>query len=169
MPLHDFYCPRCNAILPDRYVPVAERASDAAAAARCETCGGALVWIPAAPAVHYGSVKTCAFKAFDTTDGYGRPVHIDSLQKLRRVEREAEQAFRNGEGQPMIWRHYAQDKSNRDQPTLSRSYDGGEQPTAEGKHRFGQTLRKSAEEPDASFGPGVSEANASALALSGKE
>ncbi len=128
-----------------------------------------MAWVAAAPAVHYGSVKNCAFHAFDTTDGRGQPVHIDSLQKLRRIEREAEVAFRNGEGQPMVWRRYAQDPSNRDQPTLSKSYDGSEQPTAAAKRKFGATLRKSAEAPDGTYGPGVSDENASALSMSGKE
>lgn len=124
--------------------------------------------IPGAPAVHYGSVKGAAFRAFDTTDGRGQQVHVDSVQKLRRIERESEQAFRNGEGQPMVWRHYAQDQSNRDAPTLSKSYDGGEHPTKAAAHRFGSTLVKHGEaEPEGrAFGPGVSEANASALPMS---
>lgn len=165
MPLHDFYCGVCGQVIVDHYVPVQIGATDGAP----EHCGKKTVPIPGAPAVHYGSVKTAGFKAFDTTDGRGLPVHIDSVQKLRQVERESEQAFRNGEGQPMIFRRWAQDKSNADQPTLSRDYNGGEQPSADGKRKFGSTLRKSATEPDATFGPGVSEANASALAMSGKE
>jgi hypothetical protein len=165
MPLHDYWCPACGALTPDIYRPVSERATDRPPL----HCGQPMAWVAAAPAVHYGSVKTCAFHAFDTTDGYGRPVHVDSVQKLRRIERESEQAARNGEGQRMVWRRYAQDPSNRDQPTLSKDYSGGEQPTAAAKHRFGSTLQKSATEPDHRFGPGVSESNASALAMSGKE
>lgn len=166
MPLHDFYCGRCNVVRVDIYAPVTRSTDDPVF---CPDCGQPMTWIPAAPALHYGSVKTAAFKAFDTTDGRGNPVHIDSLAKLRRIERESEQAFRNGEGQPMVFRAWAQDRSNRDAPTLSRSYDGGEHPTAEAKHRFGSTLRKSAAEPDETFGPGVSESNASALPMAGKE
>lgn len=167
MPLHDFYCPACHRIWPDRYVPVQTRASEAGL--RCPDCDRPVVWIAAAPALHYGSVKTAAFKAFDTTDGYGRPVHIDSLTKLRRVEKEAEQAFRNGEGQPMVFRAWANDQAsgNKLDPVLHPSYAGGEQPTPEAKRKFGSTLRKG--ETDPRFGPGVSEANASALAMSGKE
>jgi hypothetical protein len=70
---------------------------------------------------------------------------------------------RNGEGQPMVFRRWAQSNSNRDQPTLSKDYRGGEQPTAGAAHRFGSTLKRSVEAPDHTFGPGVSEANASAL------
>jgi hypothetical protein len=53
-------------------------------------CDHKTVPIPAAPALHYGDVKGAAFHAFDTIDGRGLPVHVDSLAKLRRVEKEAE-------------------------------------------------------------------------------
>jgi hypothetical protein len=128
-----------------------------------------MTWIPAAPGMHYGDVKGAAFRSFDTTDGRGRPVHIDSLRKLRRVERESEQMYRDGVGQPMVFRRYAQDASNRDQHTLHPDHAGGEAPTPAAARRFGSTLRRSATEPEAGFGPGVSEANASALPMSGKE
>jgi hypothetical protein len=84
---------------------------------------------------------------------------------MRQVEREAEQAFRNGEGQPMVFRRWAQDGSNRDQPTLSASYNPGEAPTPEAKHKFGRqgAFSASAAEPDAPFGPGVNDSNTSAL------
>lgn len=167
MPLHDFYCGACNHLQPNVYVPVAVGAT--AGAPACGTCGARMAWIPAAPALHYGDVKGAAFHAFDTTDGRGNPVHIDSLRKLRQVEKESEQMARDGVGQPMVWRRYAQDNTNKDQPTLSRSYDGGEHPTPEAKHRFGETLRKSATEPDHEYGPAVSDANASALPLAGGE
>ena len=164
MPLHDFYCGRCNAVRVDVYAPVTRRSDDPAF---CPECGQSMVWIPAAPALHYGDVKGAAFRSFDTTDGRGEPVHVDSLRKLRQVERESEVHARNGEGQPMVFRRWAQDPSNRDQPTLSKDYRGGEQPTPAAAHRFGQTLQKSAEAPDHEYGPAVSDANTSAL--SGKE
>lgn len=161
MPLHDFFCAVCGTVLVDRYVPVAVTAT-AGAPIHCDRKTS---WIAAAPAVHYGSVKTCAFKAFDTTDGYGRPVHIDSLAKLRKVEKESEQAYRNGEGQPLVFRAWSQQRNgNKLDSPLHPSMDGSEQPTAEGKRKFGKALR-SAEAPDTGYGPGVSDANASALGL----
>ena len=69
----------------------------------------------------------------------------------------------------MVFRRWAQGDSNRDQPTLSKSYAWGEQPSPAAAHRFGQTLQRSTEAPDASFGPAVNESNASALPMSGKE
>jgi hypothetical protein len=116
-----------------------------------------------------GAVKGASFHGFETTDGRGNPVLIDSLHKLRQVERQSEQDYRNGEGQPMVWRHYAQEGSNRDQPTLSRSYDGSDVLDPAQKHRFGSTLQKSSVEPEGrAFGPGVHEGNASALGMESK-
>lgn len=128
-------------------------------------CGAKMIPIPGIGRMDMGAVKGASFTAFHTTDGRGQPVFIDSTHKLRQVEREAEQAHRNGEGQPMVFRRWAQDASNRDQPTLSKDYYGGEAPTPAAKQRFGSTLKKAAEQPDHSFGPGVSESNASALGM----
>jgi hypothetical protein len=162
---HDYWCAVCGTLTPDVYVPIAVGARAGAPL----HCGQTMAWIPGTTAMDIGGVKTAGFKAFDTTDGRGNPVRVDSLHKLRQVEREAEQAYRNGEGQPMIFRRWAQDGSNRDQHTLHPSYDGGERPDPAAAHRFGETLRKSAEEPDHAFGPAVNESNASALPMSGKE
>jgi hypothetical protein len=165
MPLHDFWCAVCGQVICDVYRPVTEIAS----AHPPDHCGRPMAWVAAAPALHYGDVKGAAFHAFDTTDGRGDPVHIDSLRKLRQVEQESEVHTRNGEGQPMVFRRWAQDPSNRDQPTLSKDYRGGEQPAPAAAHRFGESLRKSAEEPDHAYGPAVSDANTSALPMSGKD
>jgi hypothetical protein len=161
MPRHDFFCGVCSSVLVDVYVPVAVRASEGAPF----HCGQPTSWIAAAPAVHYGSVKTCAFKAFDSTDGRGQPVHIDSLAKLRQVERESEQAYRNGEGQPVVFRAWSQTRGNKLDSALHKSMDGGEQPTEAGKRKFGSAIRAHAEEPSGTYGPGVSDSNTSALGL----
>lgn len=165
MPLHDYYCGVCGQVSVDVYrsVEVGARADPP------WHCERPMAWIVGAPAIHYGDVKGAAFKSFDTTDGRGTPVHIDSLRKLRQVERESEVHARNGEGQPMVFRRWAQNGSNADQPTLSKDYHGGEQPTPAAAHRFGQSLRRSAEAPDHAYGPAVSDSNTSALPMSGKE
>jgi hypothetical protein len=159
MALHDFFCGQCGQVLVDIHVPVAIGATAGAP----EHCGAKTTPIPAVGSMDIGAVKTAGFHGFETTDGRGNPVLVDSLHKLRQVERESEQAYRNGEGQPMVWRKWAQDGSNADQPTLSKSYYGGDAPTPEAKHRFGSTLKKATEEPGHSYGPGVSDANTSAL------
>lgn len=158
MALHDYWCAVCGQLTPDVY-----RSVEVGAQADPPLhCGKPMAWIPGIGRMD----ASCGpgFQAFDTYDGRNQKVRIDSLHKLRQVEREAEQASRNGEGQPMIFRRWAQDGSNRDQPTLSRSYDGSEQATPTAKHRFGSTLQKSGEAaPDAAYGPGVSDTNASTL------
>lgn len=162
---HDFWCAVCGTLTPDVYVPIATGGPAGAP----DHCGQRMQWIPGTTAMDVGGVKGAAFKAFDTTDGRGNPVRIDSLRKLRQVEKESEQMARDGVGQPMVFRRWAQNDSNRDVHTIHGSYEGGERPTPEAAHKFGQTLRKSVEEPDHSFGPGVNESTASALPLSGKE
>jgi hypothetical protein len=159
MPLHDYWCTECGQVLVDIY----RSAHDGARKDPPVHCGKPTSWIPQTRAMDIGGVKTAGFHGFETTDGRGNPVLVDSLHKLRQVEKDAEQAFRNGEGQPMVWRRYAQDVSNHDQPTLSKSYYGGDAPDPAAKHRFGSTLQKSTEAPDHGFGPGVDESNASAL------
>jgi len=161
---HDFWCARCGQLRVDVAIPVAIGARAGAP----EHCGARMVPIPAIGRMDIGGVKGAAFHGFTTTDGRGQPVHIDSLHTLRRVEREAEQAYRNGEGQPMVFRRWAQDPSNRDQPTLSKSYYGGDAPDPVAKHRFGSTRASSTEAPDRGFGPGVNESNASALGMESK-
>lgn len=156
MALHDFFCQTCGRVLVDIDVPIAL----GALAGAPDHCGRKTAWIP-----QVGRMDAKEpFQRFETTDGRGQPVVIDSLHKLRQVERESEVAFRNGEGQPMIFRRWSQDTSNQDRHTLSPdgSYDGGEQPTPDAVRRFGKALR-SAVEPELPFGPGVTEQNATAL------
>ena len=100
MALHDFWCRVCGQVLRDVNVPVAIGANAGAP----DHCGQSTAWIPGATAMDVGGVKTAGFRAFDTTDGRGEPVHIDSLRKLRQVKRESEVHARNGEGQPMVFR-----------------------------------------------------------------
>lgn len=149
MAYHDFVCPACGAPFTDVNVPIETGAQ--AGAPTCGDCQVQTVWIP-----KIGRMDALEpFQEFSTFDGQNRPVLIDSLHKLRQVERESEQQARNGEGQPLVWRQYSQDRSNRDVHTLG-SY-GGEAPSPEAKRKFGQTLRKVAGEPEVPLGPGVTE------------
>lgn len=118
MALHDYVCPTCGASAVDIYRPVTERASEHPP--DCPTCQTPMLWIPAVGAIDaYESV------AFTTSvrqpDGSYKDVRIHSLHDIRRIERETEQAHRNGEGQPMRWRDYSQDRSNGDVHTFGAS------------------------------------------------
>lgn len=99
-----------------------------------------------------------SFQKF-TTVVNGRREVIDSLHKLRQVERESEQRYRNGEGEPVRFRLWNQDDSNRDVNSFGTAgqigeqvYSSGEPLTKSGKvgiKRHGQ------EEPSVELGPGM--------------
>lgn len=97
-------------------------------------------------------------------DGSYQVVEIDSLTKMRRIERETEQAARNGEGEALRFRMWNNDASNGDANTFGP--DPGVAPSAAAKHRFGlQHGTKPISDPDSVvLGDGVTDANVSALA-----
>lgn len=156
MARHDYLCGDCPRVIFDVDVPIAIGAT--AGAPLCPACGARTVWIPAVGRMD--AAGGASFKAFDAYDGANRPVHIDSVHKLRQVERESEQLARNGEGQQVNWRMWSNDKSNRLDNTLGK-YHGGEQPDPAFAKKFGKAMGKAA--ADQEFGPGVNESNTSAL------
>ena len=107
---------------------------------------------PGGFAFDVGGVKTAAFRAFDV-DVDGRSTTIDSLHTLRRVERESEQRYRNGEGEPLRFRMWNQDRTNKDVGSFGTAgrigdqvYDSGSPPPAKPKkvdiRRHGQKKPK---------------------------
>lgn len=161
MPLHDYV--HCTTVVVDQYRSAEEGAC--AHPPACPQCGRPMDWIPQTTAMDVGGVKGAAFKAFDTYDAQNRPIRIENLRALRKVERESEQAYRNGEGQPLTFRMWSQNRSNRDVRADGQDWTGGEQPTPAAAHKFGKTLQRSTTEPNEGFGPGVHEGNASALSM----
>jgi len=153
--LHDFWCPRCGQVLVDVNVPVAIGAVKGAP----EHCGRTSIWIP-----QVGRMDAYEpFQEFETRDGANNPVVVDSLHKLRQIERESEQQYRNGEGQPLVWRHYSNDKSNRDVHALHPKWTGGERPDPAFVKKHGADLRRGESVAETDYGPGVSDATPSAL------
>jgi hypothetical protein len=60
---------------------------------------------------------------------------IDSTHKMRAIEKDSEQRFRNGEGEPMRFRMLSQDRSNKDVGSFGtagkigdQAYDSGNPP-----------------------------------------
>jgi hypothetical protein len=107
-----------------------------------------------------------AFAPFEAVDGRNRPVVIDSLTKLRQVERESEKMAANGEGQSLTWRMYSNDASNRHVNT--HGPDPSETPSADAIKKFGPGLKRHGEiAPQTEFGPGVTEANTSVIRQEG--
>ena len=96
-------------------------------------------------------------------DGSSKTVEVSSLADIRRLERESEQAYRNGEGQPLRWRAYSQNASNQDINSFGAPPDARPDP---------QFVKRAKPRPatDAemasigAYGLGVSDANTSAMA-----
>jgi len=155
MALHDFWCPECGQVLVDINIPIETGAMKGAP----EHCGKKTRWIP-----QVGRMDAYEpFQKFETFDGQNRPVVVDSLKKLRDLERQSEIDARNGEGQPIVWRRYSNDNSNKDVHTLAPKWQGGEQPDPAWVKKHAADLRRSADVADTEYGPGVSDATPSAL------
>lgn len=122
MARHDFLCRSCGFVLRDYDVPVMIGARGVHL--RCTGCGHRLEWRPAIGRMDFGPSAGAGFKAFTIEEeirGETQRIEIDSLHKLRQVERESEQRARNGEGRPLVWRDLAQDRTNGDVHTLSKT------------------------------------------------
>lgn len=126
MPVLDLHCLVCGCESPNTHLPLftlpVPRLTDGYLVTQDFTrptcCGQPMANHP--PVVAVDAYEP--FQKFSTTveDGRGgqRVEQITSLASLRRVERESAQRHRNGEGRPMVWRDYSQDRSNRDVHTL---------------------------------------------------
>jgi hypothetical protein len=153
MALHDFLCSSCGTYQSDVFRTAAQGAQSDPPVC----CDLPMAWVPQIgrmDALEPGQEFVCY-------DGRNNRVLVESLSQMRKIERESEQAERNGEGQKMVWRKYSQDHSNLHTNTLGK--DPSEAPSERAQRKFGPTLKKSAEAPDVAFGPGVSESNTSAL------
>jgi len=157
MALHDFWCRRCGQVLVDVNVPIAVGAKAGAP----EHCGAPAAWIPQVGRMDASSGP--GFTAFTTRDGQNREVVVDSLHKLRQVERQSEQQYANGEGQPLVWRRYSNDRSNRDRHSLHPTWTGGEAPDPAFVRKHGAAIKRDVAAADAEYGPGVSDASPCAL------
>lgn len=147
MALHDFWCRHCGQVLVDVNIPIAIGAQAGAPL----HCGQKTSWIP-----QVGRMDAYEpFQEFETRDGRNNLVTVDSLKKLRDIERDSEQRYRDGEGQPLVWRRWSQDRSNHDVHSLQPKWAGGEQPDPAYARKFGKALRKSIDEPEHTYGPGV--------------
>lgn len=115
MALHDYRCDACCSTLVDYYVPMQVGAT--VGAPNCPICDQPMHWIPAVGRMD-ANTGMKAFTIEETVRGQTVRTEISNLSDLRRVEREHEQLARNGEGRPLIWRDYSNDRSNGDVHTL---------------------------------------------------
>lgn len=157
MALHDYFCESCGYVLADQYRSVDEGAQ--ANPPHCPQCHCGMSWIPAV-----GRMDLLSENAkFVQYDGQNQPVTVDTFAKMRKLEAESDQQYRNGEGQPIRFRALHQDRSNMDRNTFGEM--PSERPSEAGKSKFGLQggTRAIDGEPDRPFGPGVDESNTSAL------
>jgi hypothetical protein len=155
MALHDYWCQVCGQVLTDINVPIAIGATKGAPL----HCDRPAAWIP-----QVGRMDAYEpLQEFETYDGQNRKVTIDSLKKLRDVERQSEIDARNGEGQQINWRRYSNDRSNLHSHSLAPGWTGGAQPDPAFVKKHGSRIRRDAAVADTEYGPGVSDATPSAL------
>ena len=94
----------------------------------------------------------------------GGPQAVSSLREIRKIERDAEQSFRNGEGQEIHFRAFSQDRSNMQTNTFGAPNQRKPNLFRNGKQVVSITS-VAADESDAPMGPGADESQSSALAL----
>ena len=134
-----------------------------------------LDWIPQIGRMDCASGPS--FKAFQMQqrqpDGSYREITLSSVADLRRVERESEQAHRNGEGEAIRFRAWSQDRGN-DANSFGEAPDAQVRrelaaAQSEGRGRRRQRLAvirgRQAEENARTLGPGVTEESASPIAV----
>jgi hypothetical protein len=71
--------------------------------------------------------------------------------------------YRNGEGQPLVFRRWAQSDSNRDVHGLHPGWTGGAAPDPAWVKQHAADLKRDAAVADTEYGPGISDATPSAL------
>lgn len=130
----------------------------------CGFCRGPMTWkqtrdyVRAAHVPKFGEAPALDY---NQTKGRVAPigehgVEVNSLRDIRRIERESEQRYRDGVGEPYVFRLYSQDSSNRDVGTL------GDAPSAKPSQDW---LRKQQARTGRPFKDTVTEAEAEAISM----
>jgi hypothetical protein len=167
MPLADYQCD-CGFWVADHYFPSAVGAT--ASAPRCPACSIPLHWLPNVQAMDAKEPfqRFAVTRQVQTHAGMVQQQEvIDSTHRLRQLEKDSEQRYRNGEGEPLRFRAWSQDHSNRDVGSFGtegqigdRAYDSGKAPT---KKANIQTRRHGGQAPRRATGPGVARGGVTAL------
>ena len=176
MPWADFVCRACGCVTED--VVFSALIGAAASAPECPNClQGASVpnnrhhsRMQVIPTANFdmrtdgergrGFQKFDVYQQVPTKDGLVQErVTVDSIHTLRRIERESEQRFRNGEGEALRFRMASQDRSNKQAGSFGnagtigdQAYEGAVPPKKSGKvsvKRHGET------KPTVKLGPGM--------------
>ncbi len=130
MATHDLRCTACGHVYRDVNISVIVGARAYCRETFCNRCGTArgltLEPIPAIRLSLFSDADSRASRSdftkatvqMETPDGGFRDVQVSSLRDIRRLEKESEQAERDGYGRRMCWRDYSNDGSNWDRHTL---------------------------------------------------
>ena len=109
MPIHDYSCDTCKTEVRDHYLPRLNSTTPI-----CSACNTPMVREWTTNRTHR------IFQVFDFTLDSGKVISIDSLAKLRKVEKSTTDAYHRGEPvRPFIFRHYSQDPTNKDKSIFS--------------------------------------------------
>lgn len=83
-------------------------------------CESPMIWLPQVGRIScFAESEKTTIPVEDPSSPTGfRDVTIGSLADIRRLERESEQAERDGVGRRMIWRDFSQNRSNTDVHTI---------------------------------------------------
>ena len=157
MALHDFWCQVCGQVLVDIPVPI-DIGARAGAPMHCDRQTS---WIPQVGRMDAGNGP--GFQAFEAHDGQNRPVVVDSLKKMRDIERQSEVDARNGEGQQINWRRWSNDRSNVHDHSLAPGWTGGAQPDPTWVKKNAAQLKRDESVADTEYGPGIDDNTPTAL------
>lgn len=113
MPLFDFQCPTCGAMQIDVYQALRSAeppACPSGCTALMEKC-----WSAGSSSAPFVEV---------TVEINGKPVVAKSMSDIRRIERDSTEAWLRGEpgAQPIIFRNFSQDRSNRDVSPIDQHF-----------------------------------------------
>lgn len=133
----NYVCPDCETLLRDVAVPFGTTFNEVVI--ECPRCyhnrgGGRSVrmdWIPQLGRVSAGGGPT--FTAFETTGPDGKLTRINSISELRKMESESEKMAKDGVGQQMVWRDYANGISNKDEHAIHKRWDAADYPGIPGE------------------------------------
>lgn len=155
MALHDFRCDTCGILAIDINIPISQ--SVHRDGPTC--CGAKMSWLPQIGSMGLLPESGREIVQVLQPDGTHKAVAVNSMQDIRRLERETEKMYRDGVGQPLRWRAYSQDQSNRDVNSFGPAPN--QAPDPEWLKKADIRSASESEVADLSYGPGVSDSNTS--------
>lgn len=102
MPIHDWQCGSCNSVLADFYQPLLNSPKP-----DCPKCQAPMERLWTTNRMHR------TFEKFEV-EYSGQQIEIDSMGKLRAFERYTHDQYRQGFGEPRVFRAFSQDNSNKE-------------------------------------------------------